>query len=93
MRSAQKHEYGFRAKVSDYGMLRELETRGFATPHCYSSLAHLAPEVLLKGNVSKVRRRRPPERMSSLQSVLKHVVPACYDSTRYDMQGIPPANT
>ena len=49
MRSAQKHEYGFRAKISDYGMLRELETRGFATPHCYSTLAHLAPEVLLKG--------------------------------------------
>ena len=54
-RGAQKHESGFRAKISDYGMLRELEKRGFATPHCYPTLAHLAPEVLLKGSVSKVR--------------------------------------
>ena len=66
MWSAQKHNYGFRVKISDYGMLRELETRGFATPHCYSTLAHLAPEVLLKGNVSKVRKPLPPGRMSSL---------------------------
>ena len=51
----QKHSYGFRAKVSDYGILRELDSRGFATPQCYPALAHLAPEVLLHGKVSKVR--------------------------------------
>ena len=51
----QKHSYGFRAKVSDYGILRELDSRGFATPQCYPTLAHLAPEVLLQGKVSKVR--------------------------------------
>ncbi len=50
----QKHSYGFRAKVSDYGILRELDSRGFATPQCYPILAHLAPEVLLHGKVSKV---------------------------------------
>lgn len=50
----QKHSYGFRAKVSDYGILREVEFRGFATPQCYPTLAHLAPEVLLHGKVSKV---------------------------------------
>ena len=87
MPSAQKHDNGFRVKISDYGMLRELETRGFATPHCYSTLAHLAPEVLLKGHVSKVRKRRPPERMSSLQSVLK---PACHTSAR--MQIVTPGD-
>ena len=55
MSCLQKHSYGFRAKVSDYGILRELDSRGFATPQCYPTLAHLAPEVLLHGKVSKVR--------------------------------------
>ncbi len=55
LRCMQKHSYGFRAKVSDYGILRELDSRGFATPQCYPALAHLAPEVLLHGKVSKAR--------------------------------------
>jgi len=50
----QRASYGFRAKVADYGILRELDTRGFATPQCYPTLAHLAPEVLLQGKISKV---------------------------------------
>lgn len=45
---------GFRAKVSGWGMLQQLDTRGFASQHNYPHLAHLAPEVLLKGAVTKV---------------------------------------
>ncbi len=40
--------------MSDWGIARELDTRGFATPKCYPCLAHLAPEVLLQGKLSKV---------------------------------------
>ena len=52
--SVQKEAHGFKAKVSDWGMLRELDTRGFASQQKYPSLNHLAPEVLLKGTMSKV---------------------------------------
>ena len=41
--------------MSDWGIARELDTRGFATPQCYPCLAHLAPEVLLQGKLCKVR--------------------------------------
>ena len=54
MWSVQKEAHGFKAKVSDWGMLRELDTRGFASQQKYPSVNHLAPEVLLKGTMSKV---------------------------------------
>ena len=50
----QKAAHGFKAKVSDWGMLRELDTRGFASQQKYPCLSHLAPEVLLRGTISKV---------------------------------------
>ncbi len=50
----QKAPHGFKAKVSDWGMLRELDTRGFASQQKYPCLSHLAPEVLLRGTMSKV---------------------------------------
>ncbi|BDA43374.1 probable serine/threonine-protein kinase STY8 at C-terminar half [Coccomyxa sp. Obi] len=50
---SQKAAHGFKAKVSDWGMLRELDTRGFASQQKYPCLSHLAPEVLLRGTMSK----------------------------------------
>jgi hypothetical protein len=51
---AQSMPHGFTTKVSDFGVLRELDLKGYATPRHYPYLGHLAPEVLLKGRMSRV---------------------------------------
>ena len=79
--SRQKTAHRFKAKVSDWGMLRELDTRGFASQQKYPSISHLAPEVLLKGTMSKVRLHLSPAR-------LRHCAPLC--SPTYSLLSIQP---
>jgi hypothetical protein len=53
--AAQKSPTGFMAKISDFGLTRELELAGCASRSKSRLITHIAPEVLHTGLPSKAR--------------------------------------
>ena len=58
------------AKISDYGLIRELELKGCASRSKSRLISHIAPEVLHTGQTSKVWPLLPDPSLFMLSCII-----------------------
>ncbi len=54
LHSSEESVHGFRAKISDFGMARDIGTMTKLETSTYGTITHMAPEVLANDYISKV---------------------------------------
>ena len=52
--SSGESPHGFRAKISDFGLARDIGTATKLETRTYGTITHMAPEVLTSDYISKV---------------------------------------
>ena len=52
--SSHKSPHGFEAKISDFGLARDIGTATKLETRTYGTITHMAPEVLASDYISKV---------------------------------------
>ena len=55
LHTSEESAHGFRAKISDFGMARNIGTVTKLETSTYGTITHMAPEVLAHDYISKVR--------------------------------------
>ena len=81
--SSHKSPHGFEAKISDFGLARDIGTATKLETRTYGTITHMAPEVLASDYISKVGVPCPG--MLILQALCRQVsacVPLCILSCR-----------
>ena len=56
LHSSEESAHGFQAKISDFGMARDIGTMTKLETRTYGTITHMAPEVLANDYISKVWR-------------------------------------